>query len=84
MRKTSIKLEAFDSELSDIHRKIFTVSNVLNHFRIERLGKKKNRRGRVRNLSPRRKTTTKLKVISTRDKTKRNKKAELEENGKRN
>ena len=66
--KTSIKLEAIDSELNDVRSSMLSVSNVLNHIRLKRLGTKQNRGDRVRNLSLRRKTTTKLKVISTGDK----------------
>ena len=66
--KTSIKLEAIDSELNDFRSNMLSVSNVLNHIRLKRLGMKQNRGDRVRNLSLRRKTTMKLKVIRTGDK----------------
>ena len=66
--KTSIKLEAVDSELNDVRINILSVSNVLTQLRQKRLGTKQNRGDRVRNLSLRRKTMAKLKVISTGDK----------------
>src|SRR3954470_23180604 len=65
--KTSIKLEANDSELNDVPINMHSVSNVLIHLRQKRLGTNQNRGDRVRNLSLRRKTTTKLKVISIGD-----------------
>ena len=66
--KTSIKLEANDSELNDVRINMLSVSNVLNQLRQKRFGTNQNRGDRVRNSSLRGKTTTKLKVISTGDK----------------
>ena len=63
--KTSIKLEANDSELNDVRINMLSVSNVLNQLRQKRLGANQNRGDRFQNLSLRRKTTMKLKVIST-------------------
>src|ERR1043165_9685533 len=63
---------------------MLSISNVLNHIRLKGLGANHNRGDRVRNLSLRRKTTTKLKVISTGDKQNEEKnKTENETNGKR-
>ena len=82
--KTLIKLDAIDSELNDFRNNTLSISNVLNQLRQKRLGTNHNRGDRIRNLSLRRKTTTKLKVISTGDKKmKKRNKTELEANGKR-
>src|SRR3954470_7851090 len=66
--KASIKLEANDSELNDVRINMYSVSNVLIQLRHKGLGRNQNRRDRVPKLSLRRRTTMKLKVISTGDK----------------
>src|SRR3954467_3649559 len=59
--KTSIKLEAKDSELNDVRINMHSVSNVLIHLRHKRLGTNENRGDRVQNRSLRRKNNNEAK-----------------------